>query len=264
MQIKKNEERTNIIGEYARLMAYTIAEILIVLGTIGIIAEMTLPTVIQKQKEQTTVAQVKKTYATLANAFQSAIYENGPIETWDAGSGKSYEKGDKILNYLKPYLSVRKYCGVNEGKCFAPKADYILLHTTGKIMIDVPQYSGKAGVQLTDGTSIAFGAEYYPTCSTNNGSNTKLRDLCGTIIADVNGQKGPNVVGIDTFWFVYGKNGIVPRGLTGAYGSDQFENGCSPATSNGQSCTAWVMYVGNLDYLKCPGSVSWNGAHKCP
>lgn len=27
--------------------------------------------------------------------------------------------------------------------------------------------------------------------------------------------------------------------------------------------TAWVVYNGNMDYLRCPDKLSWNGAHTC-
>ena len=45
--------------------AFTLAEVLITLGVIGVVAAMTMPTVIKKYQEQVTVNKVKKIYSTL-------------------------------------------------------------------------------------------------------------------------------------------------------------------------------------------------------
>lgn len=34
-------------------------------------------------------------------------------------------------------------------------------------------------------------------------------------------------------------------------------------TASPYGATAWVVYNGNMDYLRCPDKLSWNGAHTC-
>ena len=53
-----------------RKIAFTLAEVLITLGIIGVVASLTLPSVIQNYKKQVTVNQLKKAYSTLGQVAQ--------------------------------------------------------------------------------------------------------------------------------------------------------------------------------------------------
>lgn len=48
---------------------FTLAEVLITLGIIGIVAAMTLPALTAKYEEKVLLTQVKKTYSTILNAL---------------------------------------------------------------------------------------------------------------------------------------------------------------------------------------------------
>ena len=50
--------------------AFTLAEVLITLGIIGVVAALTLPTVISNYKKQVTVPKLQKAYSTINNAFK--------------------------------------------------------------------------------------------------------------------------------------------------------------------------------------------------
>ena len=52
--------------------AFTLAEVLITLGIIGVVAAMTLPTLIQNYRKQQTTTQLKATYSILSQAFEHA------------------------------------------------------------------------------------------------------------------------------------------------------------------------------------------------
>ena len=82
------------------------AEVLITLGIIGIVAAMTLPTLIQKHKEQETVAKVKKFYSVISQAVMLARVEHGDVDTWDfAGTttGSNAQSNTNFANYIKPH-----------------------------------------------------------------------------------------------------------------------------------------------------------------
>ena len=63
-------------------VAFTLAEVLITLGIIGVVAALTLPSLIQKQHEKETVAKVKKAYSILSQAYLSANTEFGSFDQW--------------------------------------------------------------------------------------------------------------------------------------------------------------------------------------
>ena len=91
------------------------AEVLITLGIIGIVAAMTMPTLIQKHKEQETVAKVKKFYSVISQAIMLARVEHGDVDTWDFGGGDgsvNTQSSSNFANYIKPHLQIIKDCQV--------------------------------------------------------------------------------------------------------------------------------------------------------
>ncbi|MDR1168674.1 MAG: prepilin-type N-terminal cleavage/methylation domain-containing protein, partial [Heliobacteriaceae bacterium] len=62
--------------------AFTLAEVLITLGIIGVVASLTMPTLIQDYQEKATVVKLKKIYSMLSQAYQSASMENGDPTNW--------------------------------------------------------------------------------------------------------------------------------------------------------------------------------------
>ena len=92
-----------------------------------------------------------------------------------------------------------------------------------------------------------------------DGSSIWIRggaDVNGTgIFLDVNGKKPPNKIGVDLFAFPARENRIEPEGL------NSYASSCINKT-NGYTCTAWVVYKGNQEYLRC-NDLKWDGKQKC-
>ena len=65
-----------------RDFAFTLAEVLITLGIIGVVAAMTLPTLLNKNEERVTVTKVKKFYSVMNQALLFAIKDNGYVNEW--------------------------------------------------------------------------------------------------------------------------------------------------------------------------------------
>ncbi len=92
--------------------------------------------------------------------------------------------------------------------------------------------------------------------------------MCGQIKIDVNGAKGPNVMGKDYFIFYVLATGIVPVDFS----KDMWFNMCTDSGGtqyggyayDGWGCTAWALYKGNFEYTRCsPSKLSWQ-KDKCP
>ena len=88
--------------------AFTLAETLITVGIIGIIAALTLPSLIEKHQKKITVTRLKAFNSIMAQAFQTAKLEYGDWENWDNSNfGESNsDKGDgkQQLLWLEKYL----------------------------------------------------------------------------------------------------------------------------------------------------------------
>jgi prepilin-type N-terminal cleavage/methylation domain-containing protein len=161
-----------------RNSAFTLAEVLITLGIIGVVAALTMPSMIAKYEKKATVTKLKLIYSILSQATELSKNEYGYINTWD---GYTLNARQFAEQYYIPHLKVAKTCTTMAGGCWKDGYYYDL---AGSKMTGVP-YS----VVLANGMVLGF----YKL----NNSTYAIHVL----VADVNGQKGPNKMGRDIFAF---------------------------------------------------------------
>ncbi len=83
--------------------AFTLAEVLITLGIIGVVAALAIPTLISNNNKRVVETRLAKLYSTINQAIELSEVENGAKEKWDASS--SFEHPcDWVDKYLKDYL----------------------------------------------------------------------------------------------------------------------------------------------------------------
>ncbi len=102
-----------VSSQTARL-GFTLAEVLITLGIIGIVAALTLPSLITNYQKKTTATSVKKAYSELNQIVERAKADYGDPSGWSY-----YEKDNLaqwVQTYIEPYIKVvaHKTCGINE------------------------------------------------------------------------------------------------------------------------------------------------------
>ena len=98
---------------------FTLAEVLITLVIIGVIAALTIPALMNKTNEQETVVAVKKAYSVLGQAYQRVVSENGEINPTTLGSS-AYEASKTLGKMFVKQLNTQKVCGqATDGDCFA-------------------------------------------------------------------------------------------------------------------------------------------------
>jgi len=216
------------LGSSQRYKGFTLAEVLITLGIIGVVAGMTIPTLLKNTQNQEYVVALKKAQSVFSQAFSLVTLENGPpggMEGMDVYS-------------LKEKLNIAKDCGSGTG-CFSPSTIKYLNRTDYNSM---DAMSGEKYV-LVDGASVRIVPEngnwQWGSAETGYGGNFK--NLGGYIHIDVNGFKGPNQLGRDVFNFYILKTGIYPFGFSG----DQ--NDCS-INSTGHGCAGKVFKDGAMTY----------------
>lgn len=250
---------TKVPTKFKRYTAFTLAEVLITLGIIGVVASLTIPTLIQKQQEIATASILKKAYSNLSQAYTMAVQVNGTPDNWNLIGGDDPQGALNMLSILSPYLKITKNCGTASG-CLAP-GTYNGLN--GNPEYDFDGQSSRAKIILADGSMVSINIE-DKNCVTNRGNSLALQSICALLAIDANGFKRPNQDGVDFFQFYITKYGIIPFGTqqeSDTYHS--FANDCkNKSTAWGAGCTAWVIYNENMDYLHC-SDLAWDGKHKC-
>lgn len=253
----------------ARRLAFTLSEVLITLGIIGVVAAITISNLISNSSEMQYITALKKSYSTLSNAYSAAISKNGSPEYWiDYSDPVNWSAGGRIntvFDTLTEDIKFAKKCGTSAG-CMASSYK-TLTNNTG---LNIDSSSSYVKAVLADGSSVAYSL-LDPGCSVDqiNSNEPTLNKVCGDIIVDVNGAKQPNKFGVDTFAFYHARRGPIPRGMKNdnwgmisACNSLQTNN-----NTNGFACTAWALQNQNMDYSKCSvamGEISWDGPSKCP
>ena len=80
--------------------AFTLAEVLIVIGIIGTVSALTVPNLLNASGDSEKITKLKITYSTLDEAFQRAISKYGNINTWCIGAGNSETCELRFANYF--------------------------------------------------------------------------------------------------------------------------------------------------------------------
>ncbi|MBE7705959.1 MAG: type II secretion system protein [Cyanobacteria bacterium SIG30] len=228
-------------GASRSLKAFTLAEVLITLAIIGVVAALTIPSVITNYKNQEIATRLKKTFTTLANTTNLAIKDYGSIASWHLGDTNSGAAAKDFNDkFLIPYLRVMKDCGVSdEGTCLhkVKTLNNVESNLTG-------QYYSK--FFLADGTFIA--TKISRSTASNGGENEYLE-----IQIDINGEQKPNMYGRDYFIFNYTiKSKGNPVGKLVPYGALTIDKAHMNITSDygcrigglGSYCSA-VLYTNN-------------------
>ena len=187
----------------SRKAAFTMAEVLITLSIIGIVAAMTLPSLIGKYQKKVTVTRLKRIYTVLSQAVQRSIADNGDPSGWNTESyywsEGSQANLQKILEtfsstYIVPYLAK-----IN-------RIEYASFKDLGYKQVIIPnetstRYLDMRGqiIILNDGSIIQLRMSTSGNLGTEENRVEKYIDIM--IIADINGFRGPNILGKDFFLF---------------------------------------------------------------
>ena len=169
--------------------AFTLAEVLITLGIIGIVAAMTLPMLIAKYQKLVATTQLKRIYSILANAELMAIKDYGDRKYWDYPISSQDPETGQIISpitqpeffkkYYEPYI---RASGVRQKDHFL---DGYKVHN----------FNGQdAGY---DNNSIDRGAIFR--LSDNTCISVWSNNQFVVFTADLNCEKRPNIIGHDVF-----------------------------------------------------------------
>lgn len=171
---------------------FTMAEVLITLGIIGVVAAMTLPSLISKYNEALIINNLKQTYAELNQVVKMSEVDHGEISDWTMPQKR--EEGSTFAEeYILPYMQNVSRCD-NKDKCF--NNNMIKYPDGSDIGITYrlsPKYKYK-------GKSIVFAPTYYKQAIGNPCSGSGAIQMVEMLV-DVDGNRGFSILGKDVFLF---------------------------------------------------------------
>ena len=97
---------------------FTLAEVLITLGIIGIVAAMTMPVLIEKVNHKIVVNRLKKMYSTLSQAMLYTVAKDGDYSALGISDNDTQSLIDWYNYSLKKQLKITKEC-IDTGGCWA-------------------------------------------------------------------------------------------------------------------------------------------------
>ena len=225
--------------------AFTLAEVLITLGIIGIVAALTIPTLIAKYQEKQTVTRFKWIYSTLANAYTMAIAENGEPRAW------KLDRSEDLAEILSKHMRIAEKCYYKEG-CLPSDIEDVAL--TGEARYGhMGDYRTIVKSKFNNGISLMWVSAYNGctySYTDNDGNEIVQNDYCGAIYAFISMNKF-NRLGLDHFLFEVTSKGIFPSRYD--YNDNYIKRNCtktwsSSSNTNGQTCGEWIRRWNNADY----------------
>jgi len=209
---------------------FTLAEILITLTVIGVVAALTIPTLLQNTNQAELKTALKREYANWTQAYLQLSAENGGIEAVFSGDGSASADANAMNAFLTKFSYI-KNCGSGMG-CWYTTAQKALDGSTLYENFDADFNNNYGKAILADGSMIIM-KDKVGICNFGTGDGP-LNETCALFGIDVNGAKPPNTRGKDYFLFWITKTGIYP------FGSFNDGNICVGNDSNG--CAYKYLY----------------------
>ena len=216
---------------------FTLAEVLITLVILGVIAAMTIPTIMNNTRDMEYRAKAKKTYSMLSNAMAMTAVTLGYTPNMNVKFDSTSDINNWFNMYIKPNLNVIKVCNDTTG-CWNQGDTYYL--KGGKVKYNRPGI-GIGNTILTavlsDGTFLIIDSYYYESTETYFGIKIPSGQSSMVVFFDVNGDKKPNTVGRDIYVAVYADGALIPpyRDFP-----EKVDKDCS-SSGTGYSCLAKIV-----------------------
>jgi len=207
---------------------FTLSEVLITLGIIGVVAALTMPVLITKYEKKIMVERLKVAYSLLSQAVKLSEASNDEsINDWNT-TLSAQQFGEK---YITPFLKHTKICTAMTDGCW--------------ITDDFNGYYDIAKTKIEDTVPYSLVLPNGMIVGVNNliGYNLNL------LIVDIDGPKGKNTMGRDVFCFyIFDKGnkvnantsfsgGLYPGSYKGANGEPQMDNArTSLMTASTRNC----------------------------
>lgn len=197
---------------------FTLAEILIALVIIGVVATISIPSVLSSSQDKEFHSKLKKNISVIENALRRAqidegmLGDNTAIFTPSESTDRHYESAQKLSKYVNTMILCKNQWSEGCSELYYTQKYNVSEYASGEGDL----HPDRPKLMLADGSVYTIWQEpncqqLEATCEKDEHGNCKKdedgndvpsswsRKNCAGITVDVNGQKGPNKYGKDTF-----------------------------------------------------------------
>ena len=232
---------------------FTLAEILITLGIVGVVAALTIPTLSQNANKQAYAKALSVAVSDFETAMKNMI-EREDVDTlketpaWRNCGGvldirSSNNDINRFVGDLSTYLPIDSFT--------ITQRDYHELNSQNSVSIGRIKLKTKKGVEYM----ITLRNDASQDENTASANGITYVERAALVNIDVNGANNPNMIGRDLFFYELGNDGtLYPKGSkdynfyhdNGA-AADNFANGCTG--NNDSNCSEYLRQNGyKMDY----------------
>ena len=202
--------------------AFTLAEVLITLGIIGIVAAITIPGLISNKQKTEIETKLREDYSIIQQSMKMSENDGLTIDPYMPEPVQEIQKW--FDTFLAPYMKYSNACVEKKG-CW--QSDGPTKNLAGEIA-----YCSRTGIgvgygiltmRLINGTNLNFDSYSKEDAKRYLGLITTNKVLA--IFIDVNGDRKPNIIGKDIFIAILTEDGIVPAGISES--NEKVDENCS-------------------------------------
>lgn len=223
---------------FGKALGFTLAEVLITLGIIGIVAALTIPGMIHKHRIMVLENQFKKAYSLLQNVHMAMINDDiNPYEEYV--QNRDEQKASKQVEDFAKYTSGSTICNDHYIICtghvrWKSKKEYKTLDGKNRAHIDADAYTKKT-ILLADGMTLWVGGLVFE-------GHRYYIDINGT-------DKAPNRLGYDLFTFTINSknNHLEPEKEKGTINKCSFVEAAHSPAYLGFGCAHYAAADQNPD-----------------
>lgn len=206
-------------------IGFTLAEVLVTLSIIGVVAALTLPGLVTSHRNQVNATRLASTVGILENAFSNMLVQEGvdslfETQAWRNAVNANVETGQRLFaGNLGRYLKHNGFRTSDEVRNayennitgIGAQGNHASCWRSGNLTCGSAKTSNQF-ISLKNGALVAI-----HTLASNNDEEDRIRAAGGRLVneaadvmIDVNGpEEGPNIWGRDNFNFYLGHDGVL-------------------------------------------------------
>ena len=239
--------------------AFTLAEVLIAVAIVGVVAALTIPNLNKNINEDKYIALMKATMGQLDVAVAKVVSEYGSLYNASQSCGDGSTASITCFGQvLASYLDTKKICSSDDKSCFSEES---LKDLKGNVVDQDRENASFSCVYrfiLSNGVSVCMRAVQ---------DVITYKNYKGRIDIDVDGPNaGPNIRAVDNFDFIVSDDGVgyyTGEDAGTDYYNKYINRGIDRAFYFNYDSVAWAFLNGNMDYLRCADQLKWHSKKTC-